>query len=93
MKEHLPVFLDHKKFGRPALFNEVTPIFVIFDDASKIYDPASGTMITSGPQAIARTSDVPEAFGKNLKVNGVVYKIIDPQEDGTGMTVLKLTKE
>ncbi len=85
-------FLD--EFGEAAVFNSATSITVIFDNPSQpILDAETGGIMMAGPQAICKTTDVPSAKGKTLKVNDITYNIIEVQDDGTGVTTLRLSKD
>lgn len=87
-------FLDPTEFGKSAVFNGTTTINVIFDNESTpILDVETGGIMIAGPQAIARTTDVPSAKGKTLLIDSTTYKIIEARPDGTGLTTLKLSKD
>ncbi|OHB71320.1 MAG: hypothetical protein A2W23_00310 [Planctomycetes bacterium RBG_16_43_13] len=85
-------FLD--EFGEAAIFNSTSSVTVIFDNPSQpILDAETGGIMMVGPQAVCKTSDVPDAKGKTLKINDVTYNIIEARADGTGMTTLTLSKD
>ena len=65
---------------------------MIFDREAEITD--IGEMVqVGGVAASARiaTSDVPDIQqGDQMQVRGATYNVIDPEPDGTGMTILRL---
>lgn len=94
MTDDLPIFLNTDEFGVTARFDGTTDINVIFDAPYDAFlATESGGIITTNTQATARTTDVPSAKGKTLKIGGVIYTIIEARDDGTGMTVLRLSKD
>lgn len=63
----------------------------IFDNQYLNLDLGAGSVSTSELQFMCRTSDVSHVTqGDKLELDGVNYEITDLQNDGTGMTVLKL---
>jgi hypothetical protein len=70
-------------------------INVIFTDAFKAVNPATGEVETSAPQAEGKTSDLAGvAHGDALTINSIAYKVIgiQPSEDGL-MTTLILSRD
>ena len=63
----------------------------IFDSQFLSLDLGAGSVSTSELQFTCRTCDVSNyTQGDRLTLEGVGYEITDVQNDGTGMTVLKL---
>jgi hypothetical protein len=81
-------------FGEPAIVkgNEIS---VIFDDTYATVTPMDLEIGTSLPRATAKTADVETLVqGDILEIRNVSYRIKGPPEsDGTGMTVLNLTRD
>ena len=49
---------------------------------------------TSAPTALCKTADVPAAAeGDTLAIGGMTYHILEVQPDGTGVTLLILSKD
>jgi hypothetical protein len=49
---------------------------------------------TSAPTALCKTADVPAAAeGDTLTIDGMTYHILEVQPDGTGVTLLILSKD
>ncbi len=91
-KSDVAAFLD--EFGEAATFDGTKKITVIFDNPIEpILDIETGGVMIAGPQAMARTDDVPSSKGKTLSVGDISYKIIEAQDDRFGMTTLKLSKD
>ena len=96
--EDLSVFFDADDFGTDATYTpsggSAVTIRVIFDDVFHAVSPQEGEVEVSGPQALARTADVPSAgHSDTLAVHGVTYKVIGVQPDGSGLTLLTLSKD
>lgn len=69
-------------------------IKVIFDNDFKAVNLATGEVESTGPQAVCKTSDVSNAVhGDTLTVGCISYYIIGIQPDGTGITILFLSKD
>lgn len=93
--------LDEDVFGTvvtytPAGGGGSSSIKVIFDAASKAIDVGLEIQIAStGPQVIARTSDLSGGGrkGDTFVIDGVTYKATDVQPDGTGMTLIPLERQ
>ena len=80
-------------FGVAATWGAVT-VYGIFDDTFALVNEATGEVATSGPQFVCRTSDVSSAVqGNTITINTVTWKIIGVQADGTGITVLLLSRD
>lgn len=92
------VFLDPSAFGSVAIWHKTgaddIPVRCIFDAESTIQDPDTGQVITSAPQMWAATLDV-LGINKNEKVefSGLFYRVKSVQPDGTGLTVLELSRD
>lgn len=80
-------------FGVSATYNGTTQITGIFETDYRALDEDGMEIRLSGPIFYARTADVPaDAQGKVLAVAGVNYTIVGVQPDGTGMTLLTLSR-
>lgn len=64
----------------------------IFDAEYQLQDLASGIM-SSAPVLTLASADVPaNVVGASVVVGAVVYKVVEPMPDGTGITLLRLRK-
>lgn len=101
-------FINSNEFATSAIYTgndgttgemKATTIIVNFsDDPETILDMNTGGMITSGPQAIVKTDDIPNVKkGDTIEVNGVPYSIIEIKHDGDvedkGLTILRLSRD
>lgn len=69
-------------------------IKIIFDNDFKAINLITGEVELAGPQAICKTSDVSTAIhGDTLVINSITYYIIGIQPDGTGITILILSRD
>jgi len=91
-------FFNPEEFGVTATITSSSSgsesdVVGIFDSNYLNLDLGSSSVTTSDLQFMCRTMDV-SAFtqGDTLVLNGTTYEITDVQEDGTGVTVLKLHK-
>lgn len=68
-------------------------IKVIFDNEYRAVNIETGQVESAGPQATCKTSDVANAkHGETLVINSTTYYIIEIQPDGTGFTILILSR-
>ena len=93
----LSVFFNADEFAVEASYG-ATKFNVIFDDAFSGVSPIGLEVETTGPQALAKTSDVSAyAIGTALNIGGITYYIIgkhkDPPSGGPGTTLLILSTE
>lgn len=85
--------LDTDEFAVIATINS-NPVKVIFDDAYTGVSIETGEVASSDPQAAARTADVSTVTtGTSVIINGVTYKVIGNEPDGTGLSILRLSKD
>lgn len=78
----------YTKYGSAA-----TTIDVIFDDQGNVINPATLEVESSGPKVTCKTSDVDGASNKDtLVIQTITYYVIRVEHDGTGMSVLYLSK-
>ncbi|MCF6147274.1 MAG: hypothetical protein E3K37_01300 [Candidatus Kuenenia sp.] len=85
----LDTFLDTDDFGTAITYGGNT-IYGIFDSA---YESADGVE-SSGPQVVVKSSDVPViAHGAAMVIAGTTYYVINAQPDGTGISVILLSKD
>ena len=86
--------MNTDEFGVEAIFDNTDVIVIIFDNPTQpVLDAETGGIMIPGPQAVCKTSDVPDAKGKTLKISDVTYKIKEAQDDGTGITTMRLSKD
>lgn len=91
MQNDLSTFLAD--FGVSATYNGTTHITGIFETDYRALDEDGMEIRLSGPIFYARTTDVPsDAQGKILTINTTDYNIVGVQPDGTGMTLLTLSR-
>lgn len=86
------VFLNKDDFltVKDAVLNSITTITVDFGNAFRVVAGVE----SFGPQALCASADVTDAVhGSTLEIGGVTYFVIGIQPDGTGMTLLILSKE
>lgn len=92
------VFFDTADFGVEALFTPIggvaSTIQGIFDDEYIAVD-SDGEVEVAGsvPMFQCRTIDVPDAYQGTLLVNGTLYTIVEPKDDGTGLTMLMMEEQ
>jgi hypothetical protein len=90
-------FFSHNPFVEDGIFTapltDPKTIQLIFDRSESIF--AAGIKIqNSDTMATVKTSDVgdPVPAGSTVTIRSIVYKIIKPFSDGTGITTLQLSK-
>jgi hypothetical protein len=93
-------FFNGNDFARSATYTPITgaaySLAVIFDAAyQEVEVGASIPVMSTQPQAQVIETDLQAepANGEKLTVDGIVYLVREYQPDGTGVGVLKLTKE
>lgn len=90
------IFVALDDFGVTAIFTGLSgqPMVAgIFDDDPALAGQGVGVQ-SSDPLFICRSSDLPALAvdGTLLTIDGVEYRLRNPQPDGTGMTVLQLER-
>lgn len=81
------------EFGVAATIASAT-VYGIFDDAAQVVNQVSGEVETSSPQFTCRTIDVTGVSqGTTITINNIGYKAINIEPDGTGITVIQLSKD
>jgi hypothetical protein len=93
------VFFTPADFADTAVITPVTgapySINGIFDDAYQAVDPNNGTVVSS-ITPVFKTAEsflqAPLVRGDQITINGITYKIRDPQPDGVGVVDLFLTE-
>src|SRR3989337_88714 len=86
--------INTDEFGVEATFDNTDVIVIIFDNPTQpVLDTETGGIMMAGPQAVCKTSDVPDAKGKTLKIGDVTYNIKEAQDDGTGITTMRLSRD
>lgn len=82
--------------GESATYDDGTGlrvITVVFDPPVIGINPYTGEAVNTAPLAFAKTNDMPGAKHKDtLTVAGVDYEILKAEDDGHGMTMLRLNK-
>lgn len=96
MAEDLDTFLNDDEFADEFVFSRSgVTINCIFDDAFAVGIEGEQGVETSEPQAVAKDSDVTGIVqGDTLTrvSTSIVYNVIKPMPDGTGMTVVLLSQ-
>lgn len=91
--DHNEVITDDT--GRPLQIDNApsTSINVVFIEAFEQPAPLGIGHENTGPSAITRTADVANAARNDvLLVGGVYYYVLKAQKDGTGLTLLELSR-
>jgi hypothetical protein len=89
----LEIFLNSDEFAVDVTYLGDT-IQGIFDDEFSSAVQGEMGVESTVPQVLVRTSDVPNvAHSQEMTINSTVYKVIGIQPDGTGMTLLLLSKD
>ena len=77
--------------GLEGTSNEFT-FYAIFDDAQVIEDMATGQYIKADPQLVCRSADVSNFDkGDTLIVDSITYIVREKMDDGTGVTILRVS--
>ncbi len=85
--------LSTDDFGTAATIGGST-VYGIFDDAYTGVNQATGEVATSAPQFLCRTADVASVVqGTTITINSIVYKCVNIEPDGTGMTMIQLSRD
>lgn len=95
--ENLDEFFDTSDFAVTAVYNpgggSPTSISVIYDNEYLSSVLGGIEVENKNPMILCKTSDVANAkHGETIVVNGITYKIIEVQPDGTGLTSLILSQ-
>ena len=96
--EDRTIFFDTDDFGVEAIFTPnggvATTIHGIYDDEYVAVD-GDGEVDVSGsvPMFQCRTEDVPNPYPATLLVAGILYDIVEPKADGTGITMMMLQEQ
>ena len=94
MANDLIDMINVDEFGVSAIFDSSISVIVIFDNPSTtVIDSDTGGIMMAGPQAICKSGDITNAKGKTLQIGGITYKILEAKDDGTGLTMLRLSKD
>lgn len=94
----MPFWIDDlaaffEDFGIDAVWNGTT-FKVIFHNAYEAVTLFGSDIESKNPYIEAKDSDVAGIVkGNMLTVNGTAYKVMTPQPDGTGITVIELSKD
>ena len=83
--------------GTSALYTPLSgsqkPVTVLFDNDYKAMDLNTGAIMSLGPVAFCKTSDLTGTIqGGTLYIGATTYTIAAIEPDGTGMTLLRLRK-
>lgn len=80
-------------FAEGASYNGAS-IPVIFDDSYKLVNALTGGIESSGPQATCKDTDISgAAHGDSIIIRDTTYYVTGIEPDGTGSTVLTLSKD
>lgn len=80
-------------FGVTVTYGASSSFTGIFDAGYELVSLGEVGVTSNQPRLTARTSDVSAiAIGTTLTVDGVTYTLQEQQPDGTGITVLLLSK-
>lgn len=97
-EDDIDIFFDTYEFAKSA--NLVSAgagsktIKVIFENNYQDMNIYTGIVESAGPQAQAKTSDVTgAAHGDTLEIDNITYYIKGIQPNGTGITILILSKD
>ena len=87
------VFLSSADFGISATWNS-TSFDVLFLNSYELLTIFEIQIEASNVSAYVKDSDISGlARGETVSINSVAYKVRDIQPDGTGMTILVLSKD
>lgn len=86
--------LDEDDFAVFAELQDMAPVRVIFDSEYLPVDVFEQTVQSTVPVIFGRSSDIGHLKNNDpVFVNGIDYKVAEgPQNDGTGMTLVRLRK-
>lgn len=85
--------LGVEEFGVAATIGSAT-VYGIFDDAYTGISEVTGEVATTAPQFTCRTIDVTSVVqGTTITINAIAYKAINIEPDGTGISVIQLSKD
>lgn len=85
--------LSTDDFGSAATIGTAT-VYGIFDDAASAINIQTGEVMQTKPQFTCRESDVTSlAIRGTVIINSVTYYVLEKQPDGTGMTILILSRD
>lgn len=93
-----PIFCDPGAMGSVAIWHRTgaddLPIRCIFDGETTLQDPDTGQVVTSAPQMWAATADLSGmARNDRIEFSGLFYRVKSIQPDGTGLTVVELSRD
>lgn len=94
MENDLDAFFNTDDFASTATLDDGTEISVIFHNEYEQVDFSTGAVESSAPYVEAKDSDISEIAHLNkLTIAGIDYKVIAIKPNGTGVTVLELSKD
>lgn len=89
----LDAYFDTADFAEEASYNGAS-IPVIFDDSYKLLNALTGGIESSGPQATCKDTDMAGVqHGDQIVIRDTTYYVTGIEPDGTGITVLTLSKD
>jgi hypothetical protein len=91
------IHLNVNEFGVVAIWKKSggdVVLRVIFESESQTVDPGTGQTITTAPEMWCSTKEI-NGMGRNERIDfdGLVYRVKNVQHDGTGLSVVELTKD
>ncbi len=93
MESDLDEFLNNSEFAKDITYKSAT-ITGIYDNAYAVSALDGDAVETLTPQALVKTSDVTGiVHGDTMTIDAVVYNVISSQPDGTGLTVVILSRD
>ena len=89
----LTTFLNPDEFAVEITYNS-TMILGIYDNAFVEDQQNDINVETLQPQVIVKSSDVSSlSHGDTMTINSITYKVIGIQPDGTGLTIILLSRD
>jgi hypothetical protein len=93
LETDLDVFLNASEFATDITYKSAT-ITGIFDNAYVVSALDTDDVETLQPQVYVKSGDVVGIVqGDTMTINGITYKVISPQPDGTGLTLVILSRD
>lgn len=96
--EDLDVFFNTDEFAQGAIYTRYgyapTTIRVIFDRTTADSEGQGMSIENNQPSVLTKSSNVLYASNRDtLALNGITFKVVDKDEDGTGLATLRISKD